>query len=139
MIPGRIDHTAIAVRDLDQAIQRYTRLFGATLSHRSTIAEQRVEVAFLAFADARLELLQPLDEESSVARFLDRRGEGLHHIALAVDDIEAELDRVAALGGELIDRRPRRGAHGRVAFVHPRTTGGVLVELLERDAGPSPY
>ena len=129
----RIDHTAVAVRDLDEAIDRYRRFYDARSVERTSVPDQSVEVAFLTLGDTSLELMSPLDETSGVARFLEKRGEGLHHIGLLVDDLEAELDRLASEGVELIDRRPRRGAHGRIAFIHPRGTGGVLVELVQRD------
>ena len=133
MSPRRIDHTAIVVRDMDEALARYAALFGLAPSLRRLIPDQRVEVAFLLLGDTELELIQPTDSTSGVARFLDQRGEGFHHIALAVDDIRRELKALEELGIQLIDREPRRGAHGAVAFLHPKATGGVLVELVERE------
>jgi methylmalonyl-CoA/ethylmalonyl-CoA epimerase len=127
----RIDHTAIAVHDLDEAIGRYRRLFHVLPSERAEVADQRIAVAFLPLGNSQIELISPTDSESGVARFLERRGEGLHHIAFAVDDIHLELDRLSSEGVELIDREPRWGIHGLIAFVHPRGTGGVLVELVE--------
>lgn len=127
----RIDHTGIAVRDLDEALERYRRTYGLQPSERLPVPAQHVEVAFLAIGDTRLELVQPTDDQSPVARFLDRRGEGLHHVAILVQNIREELQRLADNGVELIDREPRPGAHGLVAFVHPREAGGVLVELIE--------
>ncbi len=129
----RLDHTAIVVRDLDEALGRYQRLFGARCTDRTTIPDQEIEMAFLSFGDTLLELIQPIDNVSGVARFLERRGEGLHHIAFAVDDIHHELQRLHSQGIELIDERPRRGVHGQIAFIHPRSTGGVLVELVQHD------
>jgi methylmalonyl-CoA/ethylmalonyl-CoA epimerase len=129
----RVDHTAVAVRDLDEAIVRYTRLFGADRVERTVVPDQAVEVAFLTLGDTTLELISPRDDRSGVARFLEKRGDGLHHIGIQVDRLEEELERLAAEGIELIDRQPRPGAHGRIAFVHPRGTGGVLVELVEHD------
>lgn len=130
---SRVDHTAIAVHDLDEAIGRYRALFVSMSVERAVVPDQRVEVAFLTFGDTSLELITPLDETSAVARFLQTRGESLHHIGMAVDDLEGELQRLADEGVELIDRQPRRGVHGRIAFIHPRGTGGVLVELVEHD------
>jgi len=127
----RIDHTGIAVRDLDEALERYRRTYGLQPSERLPVPTQHVEVAFLAIGDTRLELVQPTDDQSPVARFLDRRGEGLHHVAILVQNIREELQRLSDNGVELIDREPRPGAHGLVAFVHPREAGGVLVELIE--------
>lgn len=134
MTPGRrVDHTAIVVRDMDEALARYERIWGVTPSDRQTVPEQRVEVAFLTFGDTSLELISPLDADSGVARFLERNGESLHHVAFAVDDIRAELTGLIDRGIQVIDREPRRGAHGLIAFVHPRGTGGPLVELVQND------
>jgi methylmalonyl-CoA epimerase len=130
----RVDHTAVAVRDLDEAIDRYGLLYGVRSVERTPVPDQHVEVAFLALGDTSLELVTPLDETSGVARFLEQRGEGLHHIGILVDSLEDELKRLSREGVELIDTRPRRGVHGRIAFVHPRGTGGVLVELVQHDA-----
>jgi methylmalonyl-CoA/ethylmalonyl-CoA epimerase len=134
----RIDHTAIAVRDLDEAIDRYERLYGIPAVERAIVPDQRVEVAFLALGDTSIELVSPLDDSSGVARFLAKHGEGLHHIGLAVDDLELELDRLARDGVELIDRVPRAGVHGRIAFCHPRGTGGILVELVQHETRDTP-
>lgn len=128
----RIDHTAIAVSSLDEALERYHRVFGLVCAERATVQSQGVEVAFMRVGDTQIELIQPTESDSGVARFLLRHGEALHHIAIAVDDIRAELRLLEAGGVELIDREPREGLHGPVAFIHPRGTGGVLVELVER-------
>lgn len=129
----RIDHTAAAVRDLDAAIDRYTRLYGVQYVERYDVPDQGVKVAFLTLGDTRLELITPLHDTSGVARFIEKRGEGLHHIGVQVDNLEDELARLGREGAELIDHEPRRGPHGPVAFVHPRSTGGVLVELVQHD------
>lgn len=133
----RLDHTAIAVSDLDEAIERYHRILGLTASERHLVPDQGVEVAFLPAGGSQIELICPTSTDSGVARFLARQGEGMHHVAFTVPDIEAELARLHASGVELIDSVPRRGVHGRIAFVHPRGTGGVLVELVEDDRGPA--
>lgn len=130
----RVDHTAIAVKDMDEALVRYCRLLGVEVYERVAVPQQGVEAAFLAIGDTSLELICPTDPQSGVARFLERRGEGLHHVGLLVDDISAELDRLRRDGVELIDEEPRRGAHGSVAFLHPRGTGGVLIELVQHDS-----
>jgi len=130
----RIDHTAVAVRDLAEAVTRYEGLLGGRAGERIVMADQGVEVAFVSMGDTQLELVQPLDPTSGVARFLDSRGEGLHHVGVAVDDLVAELRRLEADGVRLIDRVPRRGAHGLIAFIHPHGTGGVLVELVQHEA-----
>lgn len=127
----RIDHTAIAVHDLDEAVPRFERLYQTRCAERVTVREQQVEVAFLPLGDTQLELIAATSEDSGVARFLAARGEALHHIAVAVDDIAGELGRLQQSGVRLIDSEPRRGAHGRIAFVHPAGTGGVLLELVE--------
>lgn len=127
----RIAHTAIAVRDLDEAIPRYERLWGTSVRSRSRIPEQQVEIAFLAVGDTELELISPTESDTGVARFLERRGEGLHHVAFLVADIRGTLRELEADGVELIDREPRETPHGWVAFVHPRGTGGVLYEIVQ--------
>lgn len=127
----RIDHTAIAVRDLDEALQRYYAVWGLKPTQRVMVPDQEVEVAFLPVGETQVELISPTSATTGVARFLERRGEGLHHVAFAVGDIRSELERLAGEGAELIDREPRHGPHGLVAFIHPRSTGGVLVELVE--------
>jgi methylmalonyl-CoA/ethylmalonyl-CoA epimerase len=134
---GPIDHVAVVVRDIDEALPRYRALFGLTPRHPvETVAAQGVRLCFLETGPApaaRIELIQPIEAESGVARFLESRGEGLHHVCFGTSDLAAELDRLAGTGAELIDSAPRPGADGSVAFVHPRTLNGVLWELLERD------
>jgi len=129
----RIDHIAIVVEDLEQALRVYRDALGLPLSHVQTIPEQDVKIAFLPSGESEIELLEPINPESGVARFLAKRGEGLHHICLEVDDIKATLAALAEAGMELIDEQPRQGPHGQVAFVHPRSAHGVLLELLERE------
>jgi methylmalonyl-CoA epimerase len=129
-----IDHTAIAVDNLDEALNRYWRLYGVTPSERAIIPEQAVEVAFLPMGDTQIELICPTDRDTGVGRFLDRHGEGLHHIGLRVDDIRAELRRLQSNGVRLVDSNPRPGLHGEIAFIHPGGTGGVLMELMQKHA-----
>jgi methylmalonyl-CoA/ethylmalonyl-CoA epimerase len=129
----RVDHTAIAVRDLDEALSRYEGLLNCGPSHRDRVPDQKVDVAFVSLNDTQLELISPSDPDTGVARFLERHGEGLHHIGLLVDDIRAEIARLVSRGTEMIDAEPRQGAHGLIAFVHPRAAGGVLIELVQRD------
>lgn len=138
MKPHRIDHTAIVVADLDEAIHRYQGLFGLDLADRALIADQGIEMAFLVAGGSAIELITPTGSDSGVARFLERRGESLHHVAFLVDDLEAELDELHAAGIPLIDNAPRRGAHGEVAFIHPKGTGGVLIELVQNTGGAAP-
>jgi methylmalonyl-CoA/ethylmalonyl-CoA epimerase len=137
MIIG-IDHVGIAVRDGEAAAAGFARLTGWGAGSLEAVAAQHVRVCFIpdlpaAAPGARLELLQPDAAESAVGRFLERRGEGLHHVCFAVQDIDAELARLTGEGFELIDAVPRRGHGGLVAFVHPRAANGVLIELLQRD------
>ncbi len=132
--PGPIDHIGIAVRDLDAACATYQELLGAKLSAREKIPAQGVEVAFLSLpGDVRIELISPLGDDSTVAKFLDRRGEGMHHVCLLVEDIEAALERLAQQGVPLVDTVPRDGAEGsQIAFLHPKALGGVLLELKQK-------
>jgi methylmalonyl-CoA epimerase len=128
-----IHHLGVAVADIDEAVDRYRRLFGAELEQRETLDDQGVEAVSLRVGDDRLELLGALGPETPVGRFLAKRGPGMHHVAFEVDDVGAELARLAGDGAELIDESPRRGAFGlEVAFVHPDATGGVLAELVSR-------
>jgi methylmalonyl-CoA/ethylmalonyl-CoA epimerase len=132
MLAYNLDHVAIAVRDLDSALADYEQLYGATPLYRETVEAQGVEEAMVAVGGSFIQLLQPLGPETPVGRFLDRRGEGLHHIALAVTDIEASLDHLKAEGATLVDEEPRTGGRGaRIAFVHPKAFAGTLVELVE--------
>ena len=126
-----IHHVGIAVSDLDEAVATYRRLFGAELEGRGEIAGQRVEAVSLALGASRVELVAPLDEDSTVARFLSRRGPGMHHVAYEVDDVQAALDRLAGAGAQLIDEEPHQGLFGlQVAFIHPDSVHGVLAEVV---------
>ena len=128
----RIDHTGVAVDDLDAAIKLYEEVLGMPLVHRETVAEQGVEAVLLDVGDGHVELLRPLGEDTPVGKFLARKGPGLHHVAYAVEDIEATLEQLSAAGVELIDAKPRVGIRGSlVAFLHPRSTGGVLTEIVQ--------
>jgi methylmalonyl-CoA epimerase len=127
-----VDHVALAVSDLNASIEHYQRVWGLTLSHREVVAEQGVEEAMFRLGDTYLQLVAPLAADTPVGRFIQRRGEGLHHIAYEVDGIEAALATAREHDLVLIDEEPRRGSRNtRVAFVHPRTNHGVLVELVE--------
>ena len=126
-----LHHVGVAVADLDQALDTYTRLFGAALEHRATVSEQGVEAAAVLMGDGRVELLSPLDADSPVGRFLESRGEGMHHVAFEVADIRAALDSLRREGAELVDTEPREGLFGlEVAFVHPDSVHGVLAEVV---------
>jgi methylmalonyl-CoA/ethylmalonyl-CoA epimerase len=133
---GRIDHIGVAVEDLDEAIQLYGERLGMPLEHRETVEEQGVEAVLLGVGEGHVELLRPLDPDTAVGKFLERNGPGLHHVAYGTDDIESTLDAVRGAGLQLIDERPRTGIRGsRVAFLHPKSTGGVLTELVEAPEG----
>ena len=126
----KLHHVGVAVDDLDVAIELYTRVFGAELTHRATNDE--LNAAFLRAGETEVELLEPRHEDSPVGKFLARRGPGLHHIAIAVPDVEQAIADARAEGLELIDQEPRVGLHGtRIAFVHPKSVGGVLTEFVE--------
>jgi methylmalonyl-CoA epimerase len=129
----RIDHVGIVVNNLDAALATYCDGLGFRLLERITIPEQLVEAAFLDAGNGTIELIAPTDTESGTARYLKNRGEGTHHICFAVDDITAALAALRAQGLRLVDEIPRQGVHGRVAFVHPKATHGVMLELLQRD------
>jgi methylmalonyl-CoA/ethylmalonyl-CoA epimerase len=127
-----IDHIAIVVKDLDAALALYTQTLGFSQVYRETIADQGVEAVGLQAGDSVIELLLPLDPDSPVARFRGDAEAKLHHTAYRVDDIEAALESYKAKGVRLIDERPRKGAHGNLlAFLHPQSTGGVLIELCQ--------
>ncbi|HEY7025225.1 MAG TPA: methylmalonyl-CoA epimerase [Candidatus Limnocylindrales bacterium] len=135
--PSKIHHVAVVVRDLDAALNVYRDQLRLPLDVLLPIADDGVRIAFLPVGESNIELVEPTDPGTGVARFLESRGEGFHHVCLEVDDVAAELDRLAANGLELIDRVPRRGAEGPVAFIHPRSCHGVLVELIEAPGGPA--
>lgn len=127
-----LDHVAIAVASIDESLPLFRLLTGGTASPRERVDDQGVDVVFVGEGEGRLELLEPTTPDSPVARFLERRGQGLHHLAYRVPDLAAALRELAEAGVRLIDAEPRTGAHGRrVAFIHPSSTGGVLVELVE--------
>ena len=130
---NRIEHVAIAVDDLETAVSVFTSILGTSDTGRETVESEQVKIAFFDLAGTRIELLEPTASDSPVGRFLKSRGTGLHHIALEVPDIEAALDRCRAAGLETVGDAPRTGAGGRrVVFLHPSSTGGVLLELSER-------
>ena len=133
---GRIDHIGVAVDDLEGAVSLYSERLGMPVQHRETVEEQGVEAVLLGVGESHVELLSPLGPETAVGRFLERNGPGMHHVAYGTDDIESALEDARAAGLALIDERPRTGIRGsRVAFVHPKSTGGVLTELVEPAEG----
>jgi len=129
---SRIDHIGVAVEALDPALELYTGALSLPLVHREVVSEQGVEAALLDVGENHVELLAPLGSDTPVGRFLARQGPGLHHVAYQVADIEATLRALSAAGLRLIDERPRTGIRSsRVAFLHPRSTGGVLTEIVQ--------
>jgi len=134
---ARIAHVGVAVADLDQAIAFYRDALGLEIGPVEVVEDQRVRVRSVTLGDAAIELLEATDADSPVGRFVARRGPGIHHVTLAVEDLDGVLARLARRGVRLIDESPRIGADGaRIAFVHPASTGGVLLELTDRPAGP---
>ena len=127
----KIDHVAVVVSDIDAAVAKYNEVFGLVAKERETVASQKTEAALLPIGDSNIELITPRGNEGLV-KFLEKRGPGLHHIAVEVEGIESALALLKAMGVPLIDETPRAGARGhKVAFVHPKATGGVLIELVE--------
>ena len=129
---GRIDHIGVAVSSIEEAIGLYRESFEMAEQHRETVEEQGVKAVLLEVGEGHIELIEPLSPDSGVAKFIERNGEGMHHVAYQCDDIDAALEKVKAAGLRLIDEEPRVGIRGsRVAFLHPKATGGVLTELVE--------
>ena len=127
-----VDHVGVAVEDLEAALTLYRDTLGMPLVHRETVAEQGLEAALLDVGESHIELLAPLGPDTTVGKFLARKGPGLHHIAYQVSDIDATLASLKQAGAELIDEEPRTGIReSRVAFLHPRSTGGVLTEIVQ--------
>lgn len=135
--PSRIHHVAVVVQSIETSLLLYRDLLGLTLETIMEIPSDRVRIAFLGVGESRIELVQPTDDSTGVARFLASKGEGFHHVCFEVANLAEELTRLAIEGIELIDSAPRRGAEGPVAFLHPRSCGWVLVELIEARGGPS--
>jgi methylmalonyl-CoA/ethylmalonyl-CoA epimerase len=130
---SKVDHLGVVVRDLGAAIPQWEILLGVAVAHREQVTDQGVEVASLPVGETEIELICPIQEGTGIARYLEKRGEGLHHVCFLVENLEEELRRLAEAGVRLIDQKPRVGAGGHaVAFLHPSATGGVLTELKER-------
>jgi len=131
----KIDHLGIAVRSLDAALRFYQDTLGMTAGPRESVAQEKVNVAMLPCGGPRLELLEPTDPDSAIGRFLEKRGEGLHHVALLVPDLNAAVERLKSSGARLLNE-PRQGAGGHTyVFIHPASTGGVLLELIQEHTG----
>ncbi len=129
----RLTHIGIAVKDLEKSAAIFSKLFGMNKEHTEEVAEQKVRASFFKIGESGIELLEATSPDSTIAKFIEKRGEGIHHLSFEVDDIDAELARLKREGFQLIDEKPRIGADGyRIAFVHPKSTNGVLVEISER-------
>lgn len=131
-MPSQINHIGIAVHSIEEAAKFYTEKLGLTIGGTEEVESQKVRVAFLPIGEVRLELVQPTSPESSVAKFLEKNGQGFHHIALQVEDVAAEVEKLKAAGVQMVDQTPRPGAHNtKIAFIHPKASGGVLTELVQ--------
>ena len=137
MAPSRVHHVALVVRSIEASLGVYRDLLGLPLEQVSDVPSDRVRIAFLGVGESKVELVEPTDGTTGVARYLAKGGEGFHHVCLEVANLAEELTRLAIDGVELIDSAPRRGVEGPVAFLHPRSCNGVLVELIEAPGGPS--
>ena len=130
----KIDHLGIAVKDLQKGIENYENILGLECSGTEEVSEQKVRIGMIPIQDTKIELLEPTQDDSPVAKFIENKGEGFHHIAIQVENIEDELERLKDADIRLIDEKYRIGAHGaKIAFIHPKSMGGLLVELVQRD------
>ncbi len=129
-----VDHIGIAVKSIDESLKFFTGILGLELVGTEEVIEQKVRTAFFPVGESEIEILEPTAPDSPIARYIDKNGEGIQHIALRVDDIEAALEKLKSMGARLIDETPRYGAGGaKIAFIHPKATKGVLLELCQRD------
>jgi methylmalonyl-CoA epimerase len=136
-VPKKISHIGIAVKDLDEAVEFYKKL-GLEVEATEIVESQKVKVAFIPVGDVRIELLEATSEDSTIAKFIEKRGEGIHHLALGTDNIVSKLKNIETKGIKLIDKSPRKGAHNsKIAFLHPKSTQGVLLELCEETKNDS--
>ncbi len=141
-MPKRIDHVAIIVRDIEQALLFYRNTLGIMPSEIKEVPTEQVRIAFLPIGGpggSEIELIEPTTPDSSLAKFLEKRGEGLHHICLEVEDIDAALAEMQEKGIPVLDKQPRIAAEGRAIFIHPRAANGVLVELVEKEGSSHPH
>jgi methylmalonyl-CoA epimerase len=134
---GRIHHIALVVRSIEESLAFFRDALGLPLETITDVPDDRVRIAFLGVGESKVELVQPTDDTTGVARFLESKGEGFHHVCFEVDNLAESLMRLEIDGLELIDTAPRRGAEGPVAFIHPRSGHGVLIELIEAPGGPA--
>lgn len=132
---SHIEHIGIAVKDLKTAIPYYESILGLKCYNVEEVIDQKVRTAFFMVGQTKIELLEPMNEESTIAKFIENKGEGVHHLAFCVDDVAASLEEAESKGVRLIDKAPRQGAEGlQIAFLHPKSTQGVLTELCEKPA-----
>jgi methylmalonyl-CoA/ethylmalonyl-CoA epimerase len=133
-VVNKVDHIGVAVKNLDETLKFYEDILGMKCHGTETIEEQKVKVAFLPIGDTEVELLESTEEDGPIAKYIEKRGEGIQHIAFRVDDIEKAIAEMKEKGMRMIDEKPRYGAGGaKIAFVHPKSTHGILLELCERD------
>lgn len=128
----KVNHVAIAVKDIDEGLKTFENLLGLKASHVKEVPEQKIKVAMIHVGDVEIELIQPTAPDTGVAKFLESRGEGVHHICFEVDDVDNELQAMAAKGVETIDKKGRVGLAGKIGFLHPRSAKGVLIELAQK-------
>jgi methylmalonyl-CoA epimerase len=128
----KVDHISIVVKNLDEGLKTYEDLLGVKHSHVEEVPDQGIKAAMLVLGDVEIELIEPISADSGVAKFLEKKGEGIHHICLEVDDVDKELAALADKGVDLIDKQGRKGLAGKIGFIHPRSTRGVLVELAQK-------
>ncbi len=131
-VARHINHVAIAVKDIDATMALYGKIFGVSSDDIQEIEDQAVRATLVRIGGSQLELIQSTDPDGAIARFIERRGEGLHHLCFEVDDLRGTLDKLADQDVALVDREPRQGLSGSIAFLHPRSTGGVLIELVDQ-------
>ena len=130
----RLAHIGIAVRSVKQSSSLFAKLFGANVAQTEEVADQKVKAAFFKVGEGGIELIEPTSPDSTIARFIEKRGEGVHHLSFEVDDIKAEIVRLKQEGFQMIDEKPRVGADGyKIAFLHPKSTNGILIEISQKD------
>ena len=128
----RIDHVAIAVKDVDEALANFEKLFGIKAAKVEDVPDQGVKAALIPIGDTEIELIQPIDPNAGVAKFLENKGEGIHHICIEVADTDAELKALEDKGAKLIDKQGRKGLAGKIGFIHPKSVNGTLIELAQK-------
>jgi methylmalonyl-CoA/ethylmalonyl-CoA epimerase len=129
----RLAHIGIAVNSLEKSSGLFAKLFGKNRGHSEEVADQNVKASFFKIGDSGIELLEPTSPDSSIAKFIEKRGEGVHHLSFEVDDIDREIERLQKEGFQMVDQKPRVGADGyRIAFLHPKSTNGVLIEISQK-------